>query len=175
MAAGTWTEERGANVLDTGAPWYDVYETKDGLYVSIGSIETRFYAELLERLGIAGETLPAQHDRAGWPVLRARFAGLFKSKTREEWVRVFAGSDACFAPVLSFSEARSDPHNIARGSFITVADIEQPGPAPKFSRTQAEVRRGPPERGEGGRQALADWGYSAGDIARLQSLGLGAL
>ena len=175
MADRTWSEERGANVLDTGAPWYDAYETKDGLYVSIGSIEARFYAELLEKLGIASESLPAQHDRAGWPVLRTRFAGIFRSKTREEWTRIFEGSDACFAPVLSFSEARRDPHNAARGSFVTVAGIEQPGPAPKFSRTRPEVQRAPPERGEGGRQALADWGFSVGDVARLQSLGMGVL
>ena len=175
MADRTWSEERGANVLDTGAPWYDAYETKDGLYVSIGSIEARFYAELLEKLGVAGEALPAQHDRAGWPVLRTRFAGIFRSKTREEWTRIFEGSDACFAPVLSFTEARRDPHNAARGSFVTVAGIEQPGPAPKFSRTRPEVQRAPPERGEGGRQALADWGFSVGDVARLQSLGMGVL
>jgi len=174
MAAKTWTEERGANILDTGAPWYDVYETKDGKFVSIGSIEARFYDELLARLGIAGEALPKQHDRAGWPELRERYAAVFRSKTRDEWVRAFEGSDACFAPVLSFSEARRDPHNAARGSFVSVGGIEQPAPAPKFSRTPPQVRRAPPERGEGGREALADWGFSAADLARLEKLGLGA-
>ena len=175
LAAGQWKEARGENILDTGAPWYDVYETSDGEYVSIGSIEARFYEELLVRLGIAGETLPKQHDRAGWPVLHARFTAVFKSKTREEWVRAFDGSDACFAPVLDFSEARRDPHNVARASFITVAGVEQPAPAPKFSRTAPGVRRAPPERGEGGREALADWGFADADVARLQSLGVGCL
>src|SRR6185503_11590439 len=129
LAAKRWTEERGANILDTGAPWYDVYETKDGQYVSIGSIETKFYEELLVRLGLAGEALPKQHDRKGWPELRARFTQVFKSKTRAEWCAAFEGSDACFAPVLTFSEARRDPHNVARASYVTVADVEQPAAA----------------------------------------------
>ena len=175
LAAGQWKEARGENILDTGAPWYDVYETSDGEYVSIGSIEARFYEELLNRLGISGEALPKQHDRTGWPQLRARFAAVFKSKSRAEWVHVFEGSDACFAPVLSFTEARRDPHNVARASFVTMAGVEQPAPAPKFSRTPPQVRSAPPERGEGGRQALADWGFAAADVARLQGLGLGCL
>jgi alpha-methylacyl-CoA racemase len=173
LHAKQWNEERGTNVLDTGAPWYDVYRTRDGQYVSIGAIEARFYAELIERLGLAGEALPKQHDRAGWPVLRERFAQVFASRTRGEWVRAFEGSDACFAPVLSFSEARREPHNVARASYVTVGGIGQPAPAPKFSRTRPEVRRQPPERGEGGRQALLDWGFSADDIGKLKSLGLG--
>jgi alpha-methylacyl-CoA racemase len=173
LHAKQWNEERGTNVLDTGAPWYDVYRTRDGQYVSVGAIEARFYAELIERLGLAGEALPKQHDRAGWPVLRERFAQVFASRTRGEWVRAFEGSDACFAPVLSFSEARREPHNVARASYVTVGGIGQPAPAPKFSRTRPEVRRQPPERGEGGRQALLDWGFSADDIGKLKSLGLG--
>jgi alpha-methylacyl-CoA racemase len=175
LAAGSWRDERGVNVLDTGAPWYDVYETKDCLYVSIGSIEVRFYAELLERLGLAGEALPTQHDRAGWPKLRERFTEVFRTKTRGEWVKVFEGSDACFAPVLTFAEARSDPHNVARKSFVNVGGIEQPAPAPRFSRTPGSVRATPPERGEGGTAALADWGFDAAGIARLKSLGVGTL
>jgi alpha-methylacyl-CoA racemase len=175
LAAGSWKDERGVNVLDTGAPWYDVYETKDGLYVSIGSIEVRFYADLLERLGLAGEGLPRQHDREGWPKLRERFTAVFKSKTREEWVKAFEGSDACFAPVLTFAEARSDPHNVARRSFVNVGGIDQPAPAPKFSRTPGSVRAVPPERGEGGGAALADWGFDPAGVARLKALGLGTL
>ena len=173
LAAKRWTEERGANILDTGAPWYDVYETKDGQYVSIGSIETKFYEELLVRLGLAGEALPKQHDRKGWPQLRARFTQVFKSKTRAEWCAAFEGSDACFAPVLTFSEAKRDPHNVARASYVTVADVEQPAAAPRYSRTPGGVRRAPPERGEGGRAALADWGFSAAQIERMAALGLG--
>jgi alpha-methylacyl-CoA racemase len=173
LAAKRWRDERGVNVLDTGAPWYDAYQTKDGEYVSIGAIETKFYAELLERLGLASEPLPQQHDRNGWPVLRARFAEVFKSKTRAEWCAAFEGSDACFAPVLTFCEARRDPHNVARGNFVSVAGVEQPAPAPRYSRTPGGVRRAPPERGEGGRAALADWGFSAAQVERMAALGLG--
>ena len=171
LKAGSWSEARGDNILDTGAPWYDVYETKDGKYVSIGSIETRFYEELLQKLGVPDL---GQHDRKRWPEMRERFATVFKSKTRDEWCKVFDGSDACFAPVLSWSEARRDAHNVARKAYVEVAGVEQPAPAPRFSRTPAGVRRSPPERSEGGRAALADWGFDAKAIDRLRSLGLGA-
>ena len=171
LKAGSWSEARGDNILDTGAPWYDVYETKDRKYVSIGSIETRFYEELLQKLGVPDL---GQHDRKRWPEMRERFATVFKSKTRDEWCAVFAGSDACFAPVLSWSEARRDAHNVARKAYVEVAGVEQPAPAPRFSRTPAGVRRSPPERSEGGRAALADWGFDAKAIDRLRSLGLGA-
>ena len=173
LAAKRWKEERGANHLDTGAPWYETYATKDGKHVAIGSIEGRFYADLLERLGIAGEDLPKQHDRAGWPALRARYAAAFKSKTRDEWCAVFATSDACFAPVLTWSEAQQHPHNVARKSFVEVGGVKQPAPAPKFSRTPGEVRRKPPERGEGGGAALAYWGFDGAAIERMKQLGLG--
>ncbi len=173
LAAGEWSELRGENVLDTGAPWYDVYETKDGKFVAIGAIEARFYEELIERLGLAGEKLPGQHDRSGWPMLRARFSERFKSKSRDEWCKAFEGSDACFAPVLTFSEARRDPHNVARSSFVRVAGVEQPAPAPRFSRTPAGVPGAPPERGAGGHRALADWGFSNSEIERLRAAGLG--
>jgi alpha-methylacyl-CoA racemase len=173
LAAKRWREERGANVLDTGAPWYDAYETKDGRYVAVGAIEPKFYAQLLERMGLAGETLPGQYESGRWPELRARFAEVFRTKTREEWCAAFEGSDACFAPVLTFSEARHHPHNVARASFVTVAGTEQPAPAPRFSRTPGGVRGAPPERGEGGRRALEDWGYSAAEIGKLEDLGLG--
>ena len=173
LAAGSWKEERGSNILDTGAPWYDVYETKDGKYVSIGAIEAKFYEELIQRLGLDAQSLPAQYDRKGWPALRKVFSEKFGTRTRDEWCTVFEGSDACFAPVLSFSEARTHPHNAARRSFVTVGKVEQPAPAPRFSRTAAAVGRAPPERGEGGRQALLDWGLSATDIEGLNALGLG--
>jgi alpha-methylacyl-CoA racemase len=173
LASKRWAEQRGANHLDTGAPWYGTYETKDAKHVSIGSIEGRFYADLLERLGIAGEDLPRQLDRAGWPKLAARYAAAFKTRTRDEWCEVFEGSDACFAPVLNWTEAYEHPHNVARKSFIEVGGVKQPAPAPRFSRTPGAVRGKPPERGEGGAQALAEWGFSADGVARLQSLGLG--
>jgi len=171
LAAGRWSEERGVNLLDTGAPWYDCYETRDGKYVAIGAIEAKFYEELLQRLGLSG--LPPQNERAGWPAMREAFARTFKGKTREEWVKVFEGSDACFAPVLSFSEARRHPHNLARRGTVSVARLEQPAPAPRFSATRAEVSRVPPERGVLGRAALKDWGFSGADIERLKKAGLG--
>ena len=173
LAAKRWREERGTNILDTGAPWYDAYETSDGKHVAIGAIEAKFYEELLVRLGLAGEALPEQYDAKRWPEMRARFAEVFRSKTRDEWCAVFDGSDACFAPVLTFSEARRDPHNVARKSFVTVAGVEQPAPAPRYSRTPAGVRHAPPERGAGGREALADWGFPADEIRALSGLGLG--
>ena len=172
LHAKRWTEERGVNILDSGAPWYDVYETKDRRHVSIGSIEAKFYDDLLRRLGLEDENLPGQNERKGWPQLRERFAAIFKTKTRDEWCAVFEGSDACFAPVLSFSEARAHPHNAARKSFVSVAGVEQPAPAPRFSRTPPEVRRAPPERGEAGLEALRDWKFSAAEIEKLKSLGM---
>jgi alpha-methylacyl-CoA racemase len=172
LAAKRWREERGVNILDSGAPWYDVYETKDGKYVSIGSIEAKFYEELLLKLNLKKEILSAQNDRDGWPAMRKAFAERFKGRTRDEWCAVFEGSDACFAPVLSFSESRSHAHNVARKSYVSVAGVEQPAPAPRFSRTPPGVRGAPPERGEGGGQALADWGFSAQEISRFKSLGM---
>jgi alpha-methylacyl-CoA racemase len=173
LAAKRWSETRGENLLDSGAPWYDVYETKDGKHVAIGSIEPKFYEELIQRLGLGGQTLPAQQDRKGWPALRTMFSERFRQKTREEWCAVFEGSDACFAPVLTFSEARAHPHNAARRSFVESGKVDQPAPAPRFSRTPGAIRRAPPERGEGGGQALLDWGFSEADISSLKERGLG--
>jgi alpha-methylacyl-CoA racemase len=173
LASNNWSEDRGVNILDTGAPWYDVYETKDGKYVSIGAIEAKFYDELLSRLQLERQGLPAQQDRARWPELREVFRRAFQGKTRDEWCRVFEGSDACFAPVLSFSEARSHAHALARGAFVDSSNVKQPAPAPRFSRTPGAVRRGPPERGAGGGEALRDWGFGTRDAERLRSLGLG--
>ncbi len=173
LAAGRWSEARGENVLDSGAPWYDVYETADRRYVAIGAIEPKFYAELVARLGLAGEALPAQDDRKRWAELRARFRSVFRGKTRDEWRDIFAGSDACFAPVLTFSEAQADPHHLARRSHVAVGGVDQPAPAPRFARTPGEVRRAPPERGALGREALADWGFARAEIDRLAALGVG--
>jgi len=168
LAARQWSEERGTNVLDTGAPWYDVYETADGKYVAIGAIEDKFFAELAARLQLTG--LTPQHDRSGWPEMRRRIAAAFRAKSRDEWCRVFAGSDACFAPVLSWSEAREHEHSTARESYIEVAGVKQPAPAPRFSRTAPGVRRPPPERGHGGAAALRDWGFAD---SQIESLGFG--
>jgi alpha-methylacyl-CoA racemase len=174
LASNRWNENsRGVNLLDSGAPWYDAYETKDGKYVSIGSIEPKFYVDLLARLGLDKEALPAQMDVAQWPVLRKRFGEVFRGKTRDEWCTVFEGSDACFAPVLTFSEARNHPHNVARHGYVEVGGIPQPAPAPRFSRTPGAGSRRPPERGAGGRAALADWGLDAAEIKKLAALGVG--
>jgi alpha-methylacyl-CoA racemase len=173
LKANQWSETRGANILDTGAPWYDVYETADGKYVAIGAIEAKFYDELLSRLNLEGENLPGQYERARWPEMREIFRSTFKGRTRDEWCRVFEGSDACFAPVLTFSESRRHPHNAARGSHVEVGGVAQPAPAPRFSRTPGAVRRAPPGRGEEGLAALADWGFSAAEVERLRSAGLG--
>ena len=171
LAAGQWNEERGSNILDTGAPWYEVYETADARHVAIGAIEDKFFAELCARLQLAD--LPAQHDRSRWPEMRRRLAEAFKSKTRDQWERIFEGADACFAPVLSWSEARTHPHSAARAAYVNVANVEQPAPAPRFSRTGAAVPQPPPERGQGARAALGDWGFSPAEAKRLESLGLG--
>ncbi|MEZ5817812.1 MAG: CaiB/BaiF CoA-transferase family protein [Hyphomicrobiaceae bacterium] len=168
-AEGMWHEERGTNMLDTGAPWYDVYETKDGKWVSIGAIEKRFYADLLVRLGLAEEKLPAQHDRNGWPVLRSRFTEIFKSRTRSEWEVAFEGSDACFAPVLAISEVTQHPHNAVRDTFLTRDGVQQPGPAPRFSRTRPELSSSPREAGSDTRAILAAAGYDEAQIAELEA------
>ena len=173
LAAKRWSETRGENLLDTGAPWYDVYETRDGKYVSIGSIESKFYEDLLLRLGLQEKDLPKQMDRKGWPTLRKLFSEKFREKTRDEWCTVFEGSDACFAPVLTFSEARTHPHNTVRRGFADSGGVSQPAPAPRFSRTPGSIRAAAPERGAGGKDALSDWGFSEAEISRLRQRGLG--
>jgi alpha-methylacyl-CoA racemase len=168
---GAWKEQHGTNVLDTGAPFYDTYETKDGKYIALGSLEPQFYAELLSRLGLTDAGLPAQMDPAGWPTLEAKFTALFKTKTRAEWDDVLLGSDACYAPVLTMSEATNDAHLKARNTIIERDGVAQPAPAPRFSRTEAEVQRSAPWPGQHTDDALADWGVPAGDVAKLRETG----
>jgi alpha-methylacyl-CoA racemase len=169
--SGFWTEERGANVLDTGAHYYDVYETSDGKYISIGSIEGKFYEELLRLSGLKNEELAPQNDRKSWPKMKERVAALFRTKTRDEWCKIMEGSDICFAPVLSMAEAPSHPHNRERGTFVERDGVVQPGPAPRFSRTPGAIQ-GPPARpGEHTEQALRDWGFSATDLEKLRTCG----
>ena len=167
-AAGMWTEDRGTNILDSGAHFYDVYETSDGKYVSIGSIEAKFYAELLHLTGLENEDLPHQMDVASWPKLRTRFAEVFITKTRDEWCDIMEGTDVCFAPVLSLKEAPDHAHNKARGSFVEVDGVVQPAPAPKFSRTPSEIQGPPCSPGEHTEEALKDWGISDEKINNLK-------
>jgi alpha-methylacyl-CoA racemase len=166
--AGWWKEERGTNMLDTGAHFYDVYECADGKFVSIGSIEPQFYVELLEKTGLAGEDLPGQMDRSQWEAMKQRFEKIFKAKTRDEWCEIMEGSDVCFAPVLSMSEATEHPHNVARNTFVEVAGALQPAPAPRFSRSDCTISRPPPHAGQHTDEALADWGVSADEIQALR-------
>jgi len=171
VASGFFKEERGVNILDTGAPFYEVYETKDGKYVAIGSIEPKFYAEMLEKTGMAGEALPKQMDREKWPEMKERFAAVFRTRTREEWTRIMEGSDVCFAPVLSFTEATQHSHAKARGSFLEVDGVVQPAPAPRFSRSGYRTPTKAPYQGEHSEAVLKDWGFTSNEIARLKDAG----
>ncbi|MEJ8821075.1 CaiB/BaiF CoA-transferase family protein [Variovorax humicola] len=173
IASGNWKEERGSNWLDGGAPWYDSYRTSDGHYMTVGAVEGRFYAELIDKLGLAGAGLPSQHDRKGWPRMREVFEKTFAGRTRAQWCEIFDGSDACVAPVLGFSEAALHAQHRARGSFVDVGGVIQPGPAPRFSATPSALPQRAPERGEHGAAALRDWGFDTDAIARLQQQGLG--
>jgi alpha-methylacyl-CoA racemase len=170
-ASGFWGDSRGENMLDSGSHFYDVYETKDGKYVSIGSIEPKFYAELLRLTGLDKEKLPEQRDKKGWGETKRRLAAVFKTKTREEWTAIMENTDVCFAPVLSITEAPSHPHNATRGSFVEIDGVTQPAPAPRFSRTRLEVQRPPSRRGQHTREALAAWGFSKDEIAELEAAG----
>ena len=165
---GIWGPERGTNMLDTGAHFYDTYETSDGKYVSIGSIEPQFYAELLRLTGLADADLPKQMDKSQWPALKERFAEVFKGKTRDEWCALMEHSDVCFAPVLSLDEVAEHPHMVARGTFTEVAGLTQPAPAPRFSRTPGQIERPPSHAGQHTDEVLAEWGLSADRIAELR-------
>ena len=165
---GFWSDERGTNLLDTGALFYEVYETADGKYVSIGSIEPQFYAELLRLTGLDAAGLPRQMDRAKWPELKDRLRSIFKTKTRDEWCKLMEGTDVCFAPVLTMPEAAAHPHNVARGTFVEVAGTTQPRPAPRFSRTDPEIQRPPSHAGQHTDEVLGDWGFSGDEIRGLR-------
>ncbi len=168
-AAGLWTDERGANLLDGGAHFYSVYETSDGQFVSIGSIEAKFYAELLEKTGLDPAGLPPQMSRESWPVIREKLTAIFKTKTRDEWCEIMEGSDVCFAPVLNLDEAPDHAHMKARGTFAEIDGVVQPAPAPRFSRTPGAIRRPPSPPGADTDETLAAWGFSAGEIAGLRA------
>jgi alpha-methylacyl-CoA racemase len=168
-ATGGWSEQRGTNMLDGGAPFYDAYETADGKYVTVGSIEPQFYAELLDHLGV--DVPHEQMDRANWPALKERIAAIFKTKTRDEWCALLDNTDACFAPVLTLGEAPDHPHARARNSFVELAGVVQPAPAPRFDRTRAEVRRPPAAPGEHTEELLEEYGFTSDEIDRLRDVG----
>ena len=171
-AMGVWNDERGTNLLDSGAYFYEVYETSDGKHISLGSLEPQFYAALVEQSGLdkAGE-LPWQHDKTHWPEMKERLAAIIKTKTRDEWCEIMEGHDVCFAPVLSMTEAPDHPHNQHRQTFVEVAGIKQPAPAPRFSRTSAEIARPPSHAGQHTDEALVEWGLSADEVAKLRETG----
>jgi len=172
QSRGLWSEERGTNLLDTGAPFYEVYETADGEHMAVGAIEPQFYAELLSRCGLDAEELPSQHDRSAWAAMKERFAALFRSRTRAQWSELFEGSDACVAPVLSLAEARLHPHNVHRGTFVEAFAVAQPAPAPRFSRTPGTLRTPVLRPGGDGVAALQAWGLDADEVARLREQGV---
>jgi alpha-methylacyl-CoA racemase len=170
-ASGFWNEARGTNLLDSGAPFYDVYECSDGRWLAIGAIEPQFYAELLDGLGLAGdESLPDQNDAGRWPELHDRIAAVVRTRSRDEWAAHFEGTDACVAPVLTMGEAPTHPHAVARSAFADVEGVPQPGPAPRFDRTPLAAPSVAVE-GVPAEDVLAAWGVDAARVARLRDAG----
>ncbi len=172
-AQGRWRGERGHNFLDSGAPFYEVYECADGRHVAIGALEPAFYAELRRGLGLADDaTFDAQNDAGGWEALKGKLAAVFKTRPREYWGAVFAGTDACFTPVLSMAEAAAHPHNVARDSFICVDGVMQPAPAPRWSKTPAAAPRLLKDPAQDGVDLLREMGYAETRILELQGAGI---
>ena len=172
-AGGSYDDTRpGTNLLDTGAPFYDVYECADGRFVAVGALEPQFYAALMSGLGLTGEDVPAQYELDRWPELAARIREAFLAQPRDHWAEVFAPTDACVSPVLDFDEARAHPHNAARATFTDPAGLPQPAPAPRFSRTPSAIS-GPPGPADRDTDAvLLDWGISEGEVAGLREAGV---
>jgi len=171
-AVGFWSDRRGTNMLDGGAPFYQVYETKDGRHVAVGAIEPQFYQELIERIGIADAGLPGQHDQADWPKLAERLRETFLTKTRDEWCDLLEGTDVCFAPVLSLGEAPQHPHVRARSTFVDIDGVRQPAPAPRFSRSAPGPPKPPSVAGSETRSILSELGYADDEIERLGEAGV---
>ena len=168
---GVWST-RGTNFLDGGAPYYGVYETADGKYVAVGAIEPKFFAELLRRLDLDGIRAEDQHDRAKWPELRRRFAERIRTRTRAEWCASLEGTDACFAPVLSFDEAAQHPHMLSRGTIVEREGVRQPAPAPRFSRSRPGEPATAPEHGADAAAILADCGFETSAVQSLIAAGV---
>ncbi|MFS4108522.1 CaiB/BaiF CoA transferase family protein [Streptomyces sp. PD-S100-1] len=170
-AAGYWNDERGTNRLDSGAPWYDVYETKDGRWLSVGSNEARFWRNTLRLLGLREENMPDQHDRTRWPEMRTTLAEVLRTRTRDEWCALAEGQEVCIAPVLSLTEAPGHPHLRERGTFTEVEGVIQPAPAPRFSRTPGAIQGPPAEPGQHTDEVLGDWGFTAEELSALRAAG----
>jgi alpha-methylacyl-CoA racemase len=169
---GYWHDERGTNALDGGAPFYDCYECADGRWLSVGALEPQFYAALLEGLGLSGaDDLPDQNDETSWPTTKARFAAIFASRPRDEWLAVFEGVDACVGPVHSMGDVAADPHLRARGTYVEKDEVVQPAPAPRFSRTPASLDRPPDPPGHHTIEVLTEFGFATDEIDALRSAG----
>jgi alpha-methylacyl-CoA racemase len=168
---GVWSTTRGVNLLDTGAHFYETYETSDNKYVSVGSIEPQFYAELVERAGLDPAIFGDQNNAELWPAMKLELAEVFRTKTQSQWCELMEGTDVCFAPVLDFIEAQSHPHNVERKTYIDVEGMVQPAPAPRFSRTESEVQFGARTAGVDTAEVLEEWGFDKGRIEQLKSLG----
>jgi alpha-methylacyl-CoA racemase len=171
MAGGRWTDTRESNGIDGGAPYYGVYRCKDGRFIALGSIEKQFFAELMDKLGIEDFPRDKQRDPAFWPDLKARLESTFLTRTQAEWMALMEGSDACFAGVLSLSDAPSHPHHVARETFVTVDGVLQPAPAPRFSATPGRIQELDPRIGAHNETGLGDWGFSGEEIAALKRAG----
>ena len=170
--AGLWKEDRESNMLDGGAHFYGTYATKDGKFVSVGSIEPQFYELLLEKTGLKGQSLPAQMDRNAWAQLKGRLEQIFRTKTRDEWCEIMEGTDICFAPVLTMQEASQHPHAKARGAYVDVSGFPQPAAAPRFSRTKESVKGPAAKRGQHTELVLEEKGFSAKEISELKAAGI---
>jgi alpha-methylacyl-CoA racemase len=166
---GTWADERGRNIVDGGAPYYGCYETLDAKYIAVGAMEAPFYAALLDVLGLGSERLPAQNEPSTWPALRARFAQVFLTRTRDDWMKLAAGRDACMSPVLSIDEAPLHPQMVARQVYMTFDGLRHPSPAPRFSGTPGSVQRPTPTPGQHNQEVLSQWGFDAAQIAQLKA------
>jgi len=172
QAAGSWTEPRGQNLLDGGAPFYGCYETADGRWVAIGPLEPKFFALLAEALGLEERFVKRQYDRSLWPEMQEAIAATFKQRTRDQWCSRLEGTDACFAPVLSFEEAPAHAHATQRSAFVNVAGVVQPAPAPRFGRTPAADPRPAPQPGQDSQAVLLEAGYSEADLLALRQAGV---
>lgn len=171
-AAGAWSDEVGVNLLDGGAHFYDSYECSDGNYISLGSIEPQFYAELLEKLGLSDDPeFKKQMDKSRWPALKDRLAAQFKTKTREQWCAIMENTDICFAPVLNLKESLKHPHNVHRKTFVEIDGVPQPAPAPRFNRTVSKIQGPAPVIGQHTESALLDWGLPAAELDALRTAG----